>query len=144
MNAEIKSPFSIYSENGGGTLVKARTHQDAMEIIKITSGEVSLIVGTECFTAKAGDIVFVPSDVVFMASARSAKASLRGIVFESKIIEENMENFDSEIFYMFFIQSKTKIAHFTKESDIYIKFSTDVFRIHTTRTFQRTFALSFL
>ena len=117
--ADIKSPFVIYSESGSGALVKVRTHTDTMEIVKITGGEVSLIVGTEHFSAKAGDIIFIPSDVVFMAMAKSARASIRGIIFDSKIIEDNMENFDSEIFYMFFIQSKTKIAHFTKDSEIY-------------------------
>jgi YesN/AraC family two-component response regulator len=57
--------------------------------------------------------------MVFSVDAVSEKASVRGIIFKNSIIEENMENFDSEIFYMFYIQSKSKIAHFNANSPVY-------------------------
>ena len=115
----MENPFEIYTKSGTGKLVRARSQTDAMEIVKITAGEVSLVVGTERFSAKRGDIVFVPPTMIFSVDAISEKASVRGIIFKNSIIEENMENFDAEIFYMFYIQSKSKIAHFTSDSPVY-------------------------
>ncbi len=115
----MKSPFEIYSKNGSDKLVRARFHTDAMEIVKIISGEVSLVVGTERFDAAEGDIVFVPPTMIFSIDAKTPKASVRGIIFKNSIIEENMENFDAEIFYMFYLQSKSKIAHFKDNSPVY-------------------------
>jgi len=67
----------------------------------------------------SGDIVYIPPTMIFGVDAKGAKASVRGIVFDSTIIEENMENFDTEIFYMFYLQSKSKIAHFKEGSPVY-------------------------
>ncbi len=115
----MKNPFEIYVKSGADKLLRARSHTDAMEIVKITAGEVSLVVGTERFTASKGDIVFVPPTMIFSIDAVSEKAAARGIIFKNSIIEENMENFDAEIFYMFYIQSKSKIAHFKEDSPVY-------------------------
>ena len=115
----MTSPFEIYAKSGTDKLVRAHTHTDAMEIIKITSGKVSIIVGTERFDAKEGDIVYIPPTMISGVDANGDKASLRGIVFNTSIIEENMENFDTEIFYMFYLQSKSKIAHFKPTSPVY-------------------------
>ena len=41
------------------------------------------------------------------------------MVFDSSIIEANMENFDTEIFYMFYVQSKNKIVVFDKGHPVY-------------------------
>ena len=115
----MKNPFEIYAESGADKLVRARTHSDAMEIVNIMSGEVSIVVGTECFRASEGDIIFVPPTMIFSIDAIGRKASVRGIIFKNSIIEENMENFDAEIFYMFYLQSKSKIAHFKENSPVY-------------------------
>jgi YesN/AraC family two-component response regulator len=90
-----------------------------MEIIQVISGKVSVILGTERFSAVAGDIIYIPPTMIFKVDSDENKAALRGIVFDSSIIEANMENFDAEIFYMFYLQSKTKIAHFDKSSSVY-------------------------
>ena len=115
----LKTPFEIYAKSGTGTLINARTHTDSMEIIQVISGKVSVILGTERFSAVAGDIIYIPPTMIFKVDSDENKAALRGIVFDSSIIEANMENFDAEIFYMFYLQSKTKIAHFDKSSSVY-------------------------
>lgn len=116
----MKNPFEIYSKSGSEKLVRARVHSDSMEIVKIISGEASLVVGTERFDADEGDIIFVPPTMIFSVDAKSTKTSVRGIIFKNSIIEENMENFDAEIFYMFYLQSKSKIAHFKPSSPVYL------------------------
>ncbi len=118
-NVDFKFPFEMYFVSGDGRLVNVITHEAAMEIIQIMSGKVKLIVGTETIEAKAGDIIYIPPTMVFRADAIGAKASVRGMKFSSSILEENMENFDAEVFYMFYLQSKSKIAHFDKNSSVY-------------------------
>ncbi len=116
---DVKFPFEMYVKNGDGKLVNLRMHEKSMEIIEIISGSVTLLVGTESFVADAGDFIYVPPAVVFRADANGGTASVRGMLFDSSIIEDNMENFDSEIFYMFYLQSRSKIAHFKTSSPVY-------------------------
>ncbi len=116
---ETKFPFEMYAVNGEGRLINVRMHDSDMEIVEIISGEVSVLLGTEIFDAGEGDIIYVPQGVVFRIDAKGAEASLRGMVFSSSIIEDNMENFDSEIFYMFYLQSRSKIAHFKSNSPVH-------------------------
>ena len=73
----MKNPFELYAKIGSDKLVRARTHNDAMEIVKITSGEVSLVVGTEKFDATEGDIIFVPPTMIFSVDAKSVRAGVR-------------------------------------------------------------------
>ncbi len=114
-----KFPFEMYVRSGSDKLINVRIHERSMEIIQVMSGTVSLLVGTESFDANVGDIIYIPPSVVFRAGAKDGEASLRGMLFDSSIIEDNMENFDSEIFYMFYLQSRSKIAHFKYDSPVY-------------------------
>jgi AraC-like DNA-binding protein len=45
------------------------------------------------------------------------------MVFDSSIIEVNMENFDTEIFYMFYVQSKNKIVVFEEGHPVHATLS---------------------
>ena len=118
--AENKFPFSLYAVNNGeGRLVNSRVSDSQMEIVEILNGDVSLQVGTETVEVTAGDFVYVPPTLVFRAEAISPRASLRSMVFDSAILEANMENFDASVFYMFHLQSKNKIAPFKSGHPIY-------------------------
>ncbi len=117
-NEETKFPFSMYKETGDGRIINSRCHSDAMEIIEVTSGEVKIQIGTELIDAKAGDFLYVPPAMVLRAESISSYAAVRGIIFDMKIIEENLENFDSEVFYMFYVQSRKKITVFDREHPI--------------------------
>ncbi len=116
---DVKFPFSIYATNGEGRLINATAHTESMEIIEILSGEVKIQIGTELFLAKTGDFVFVPPSLVFRADAIEGKASLRAISFDASILEANMEHFDAEVSYMFYLQSKNKVAHFSGMHPVY-------------------------
>ncbi len=118
MKKEPKIPFSMYVESGEGRLIAAHKHCDSMEIVQVLDGKVQFFVGTDRFMAEAGDFVFIPADMTHFCEAEG-HVSLRGLVFESAILEENMAHFDTEILYMFHIQSRNRLAPLGKEHPIY-------------------------
>lgn len=118
MAEDLRFPFKMYSVSGDG-IICTGFHERAMEIIEITAGKVIVQIGTEFAEANAGDFLYVPPTMVFKIEATEGEAGMRSMVFDSSIIEENMENFDTEIFYMFYVQSKNKIVVFGKEHPVY-------------------------
>ncbi len=120
---ENKFPFSMYGASGSECLVNARTHKTSMEIVEIISGTVAIQVGTETIEAAPGDFIYVPPTMVYRAVAVSEKAAIRGMIFDTSILEANMENFDAEVFYMFYLQSKNKIAPFRPGHPVYVTLS---------------------
>ncbi len=118
MAEDLRFPFKMYSVQGDG-IICAGFHEQAMEIIEITAGKVLVQIGTEFAEAEAGDFLYVPPTMVFRIEAKEGDAGMRSMVFDSSIIEINMENFDTEIFYMFYVQSKNKIVVFEKGHPVY-------------------------
>lgn len=118
MKKEPKMPFSMYVESGEGRIVCAHKHADSMEILQILDGKAQLFIGTDRFEAEAGDFVFIPADVTHRVEAEG-RACVRGLVFESSILEENMAHFDTEILYMFRIQSRNRLAPLGKSHPIH-------------------------
>ena len=118
-NKDNKFPFSMYKEKGESQLIKSRMNRDSMEIMEVTEGAVLVQIGTEFVCAEEGDFVYVPTGMMFGVESVDGIASVRGMIFDASIIEANMENFDSEIFYMFYIQSKNKVTVFNKTHPIY-------------------------
>lgn len=114
-----KFPFKMYTESGEGIIVKARFHDNSMELVEVTRGSVTMQIGTVFVNAEAGDFVFVPPTMAFSVRADSGEAQVRGIVFDSSILEANMENFDVDILYMFYVQAKNKISVFDKAHPIH-------------------------
>ena len=113
-NNDNKLRFLVYSEASDGRLVNSRYSGSTMEILEVTSGEVSVQIGTALIPAAKGDFLFVPPDTTFRADAVGGTASVRGLAFDAAILEENMESFDSEIFYMFYVQAKNKNTVFSE------------------------------
>ena len=74
-----------------------------MQIIEVLSGEVEMQIGTEILIASKGDFAYVPPTMVYRADAIGGYAAIRGITFEASILRQNMENFDAEVFYMFYL-----------------------------------------
>lgn len=105
-------PFEMYFESGEGVLVNSRFHESAMEIMQVLAGTVTVQIGTAIVEATAGEFIFVPPTMVFRAVANDGIAAVRGLVFASSILEANMENFDVDILYMFYVQSKNKLSVF--------------------------------
>ena len=112
-------PFSIYRESSAERLINSRCSYDRMEIVEVVSGDVVVQIGTEFIAAKKGDFLYVPPEMVFRIDSLGGNATVRGMMFDSSILEENMENFDSEVFYMFYVQSRNKNTVFSKEHPLH-------------------------
>ena len=119
MIKDTKFPFSIYRETGNGRIINTRCNKEAMEIVEVTHGEATVQIGTEIVDVSRGDILYIPPSMMFRLDSREAPATVRGISFDMSIIEENMHAFDSELFDMFYIQSKNKVTVFTDEHPVH-------------------------
>ena len=117
--AEERFPFKMYSESGTGRLVNSRSSDRSMEIAEIISGTVTAYIGTEQATAEAGDFLFVPPGMVFRLESEGAPATVRGIVFDASILEANMQTYETELLYMFDIQSKNRLTVFKEGHPVY-------------------------
>ena len=118
MSEDIKFPFRMYTASGEGIICSGH-HRDAMEIIEIITGNVNVEIGTVTVSAARGDFLFVPPTMVFRIGVPDGSASLRAMVVDSSIISANMDSFDTELFYMFRVQSKNKITVFDTEHPIH-------------------------
>ena len=116
--ADDKRNFSLYSAGGEG-IIDSGYHQDAHRIIQITGGGAAVSVGTEVVEVSAGDFVYVPPTLVFRVESIGSRASIRGLAFDRSLVEDGISGFESEIFYMYFVQSCTRIVTFKKDHPIY-------------------------
>lgn len=110
--------IKLYSAVGEG-IIDAGYNETASELLQVIGGNVCVTVGTEVSEVSAGDFLFIPSDLVFRVETVGGSASVRGFVFDRALIEENMDNFDGEINYMFYVQSFSRVVTFKREHPIY-------------------------
>ena len=118
MTEDSKTQFSTYSAAGNG-IVDFGYHADSAVIIEMVDGDAIITIGTDTVEASIGDFIYVPSDLVFRVESVGGMAAIRALVFDMDIIKENMENFESEILYMFYVQSRTKTFVFKKGHSMY-------------------------
>jgi AraC-like DNA-binding protein len=102
----------MYSAQGEGVIIKPEFHENAMEIVEIQRGTVRFRIGAEIIELSGGDFLYIPAGSVFSAEAVSGEGSLRGIIFDKEIIESNMENYEEELLYMFYVQSENRVKMF--------------------------------
>lgn len=112
-----QNPFDMCFKTDKG-IIHSGYHENEMEIIQITDGSVECEIGTDRVHCDEGEFVIVPRALVFRIVSEET-ASIRSIVFSLDIISDNMENFESDIFYMFYIQSRNKISVFGAGHPIY-------------------------
>ncbi len=118
MTEGSKMQFSTYSAAGNG-IIDFGYHADSAVIIEMVDGDALITIGTDTVEVSIGDFIYVPSSLVFRIESTGGMAAIRALVFNMDIIKENMENFDSEILYMFYVQSRTKTLIFKKGHPIY-------------------------
>ena len=114
MADEIK----LYSAVGEG-IIDSGYSPTASELLQVISGRVAVTVGTEVAEVSAGDFLFIPADLVFRVETVDGPASVRGFAFERSLVEGNMDNFDGEINYMFYVQSFSRVVTFKPTHHIY-------------------------
>ena len=115
--ADDKMLIKLYSASGEG-IIDSGYNPDAHHLIQITAGNVAVSVGTEVVSAMTGDFIYVPPTLVFRVEAEGA-ASVRVLAFDRALVADSISNFDSEIFYMFFVQSCSRVVTFKPGHPIY-------------------------
>ena len=118
--SEDKKMIRLYSASGEGR-IDAGFNPTASQLLQIVSGGARVTVGTEVVEANAGEFLFIPSNLVFLVDSIDGFASVRGFVFDRSLVERDMDKFDGEINYMFYVQSFSRIVSFTREHPIYEK-----------------------
>ena len=116
--AEDKMRIRLYSKGGEG-IIDSGYQAESHQIIQITGGSVAVSVGTEVVEADAGDFVYVPPTLVYRVESIGDRAAIRVLQFDKTLVEEDMSNFDGEIYYMFFVQSCSRVVTFRKGHPIY-------------------------
>lgn len=118
-SSDSRFPFEMYSISGAGTLVPARYSATDMELVEVTAGSVRIQIGTEYTEAATGDFIYIPHGLVFACEANGGYAAVRGMKFDISIIESNMVNYETEILYMFYVQSENKIKIFGESHPVH-------------------------
>ena len=119
MVEKTKFPFEMYVGGADGRIINPRYSEDSMEIIEVTEGAVTIQIGTELVGAAAGDFIYIPPKMVLRVDSDGGYASIRGMIFASSVLKDNMHSHESEIFYMFGVQSVNRITVFGKEHPVY-------------------------
>ena len=84
----IDPNFPLYVSNPQNKVLLASHHyHKAAELILVTEGEVQVMSGTSLLTCRQGDIIFIPPYSVHEVQALTAKAHIRGIIFEFSLLE---------------------------------------------------------
>ena len=113
----------MYVKGAEGKIVAPRYNENSMEIVEVTEGRVVIQIGTELIDASAGDFVCVPPKMVFRVDSVEGYAGVRGMIFNTSVVENNMHIHESEIFYMFYVQAVNRITVFNSEHPIYATLS---------------------
>ena len=116
--SDTKFPFELYSHFGSGVVIPAHCNEQRIEILEVVSGSAKIQIGTEYVLVGAGELVYIPEGAVACVMADEPTA-VRGIIFDISIIEANMVNYETEILYMFYVQSENKIKVFGKDHPTY-------------------------
>ena len=118
-----KFPFSIFRNRSEGTLVSPHSRKQTIQIVEITEGSARVQIGTNFVDAVKGDFLYVPPDMMFGIESVDGEGEVRGMVFDSSILSENMDNFDTEVFYMFYVQAKNKPTVFSEGHPVHATLS---------------------
>ena len=116
---DTKFLFEMNTRSSDSWLVKPCYREDMMEIIEVTCGCVKIQIGTDFINAQSGNFVYVPAGLIYSVEADCSEASIRSMVFDRSIIEENMVNYETEILHMFYIQSENKVKLFDEQHPVY-------------------------
>ena len=119
MSEKTKFPFEMYVKGANGRIINSRCNKDSMEIVEVTEGKAIIQIGTELVEATAGDFLYIPPKMVFRVDSLDGFASVRGMIFDTSVVKDNMHSHESEIFYMFYVQSVNRITVFGPTHPVY-------------------------
>lgn len=123
MNEIMNFPFRVSHTEGEGCLVNSTIYEHAMEVVEIMEGKITVEIGSDRFLSERGDIFYIPSGLVRRIYVPEGRGAIRMLAFDSSIVEQNMDTIDTEILYMFEVQSRNRLSSFRKEHPVYEELS---------------------
>ena len=115
---DLKLMFEAASYDGADVIALG-FHTDEAKIIEVSCGNALVSVGTESLEAGEGDYIFVPAKLVYKVDAVGVRSSVRVLSFNDSALFEYMEKIDIDLYYMFCVQARNRIAVFSKDHPIY-------------------------
>ncbi len=110
--------FEIKTVDGTGVII-TDFHKASATVIEVSLGSITVFVGTELRRIPEGSYIYIPSGLVFRIDAGDSRASVRLVTFPDALVSEHMDKLDADLYYMFSIQSRGKIAAFEAGHPIY-------------------------
>ncbi len=118
----------VYTASGKGLILPPRLHGLSV-FLSVVRGEVDFRFGAQRFTARAGDIFYLPPDTVFSADAKDTDATLRYTPFDLLSLRADAEEFDNELIAIFRLRHRHLAVRYTPESPVYPLLSSTILRI---------------
>ena len=111
--------FDVEEKRGDGCLFSPRRFVDAIEVVLVLRGRVSVSGALIQFEAGEGDLFFLPPNMVRQVCAVQGFAAIRAIRFSATPFQNMGESIDSDLFYMFLIQARTRNYCISPDSPLY-------------------------
>ncbi len=118
MREKTAPKLEIKTAEGTGAIL-TDFHKASATVIEITSGAPTVYVGTVSMESFEGTYIYIPSGLVFRVDSGDFPASLRQVTFPDVLISEHMDKLDRDLYYMFSVQSRGRIAAFEQNHPIY-------------------------
>ncbi len=118
MRESKDAKFEIKTVDGTGAVL-TDFHKASATVIEISSGDVSIFVGTESREAAEGSYVYIPSGLAYRVDSGERRAVIRSVTFPDALVSEHMDKLDCDLYYMFSIQSRGRITVFEPGHPIY-------------------------
>ncbi len=110
--------FEIKTVDGRGAVL-TDFHKASATVIEVSFGNVIAFVGTESMEIPEGAYIYIPSGLVYRIDSGDSRASVRVVTFPDALVFEHMDKLDMDLYYMFSIQSRGRIAVFEPGHPIY-------------------------
>lgn len=117
MTEKERLDFEFRASDGTGVILSGYSKESFL-LLEVARGIVTVSVGTESVECNEGDYVYVPQHLVYRVTSE-ARATIHSLCVPCELVTSNMEKIDTELFYMFYVQSRNRISVFGPEHPIY-------------------------
>ena len=112
-----KLDLEVRSTDGRGVILSGYS-KNAILLLEIARGSATVSIGTESAECTDGDYIYVPQHLVYRVTSETG-ATVRSLTVPCELVTANMEKIDTELFYMFYVQSRNRISVFSIDHPIY-------------------------
>ncbi|MBQ7377588.1 MAG: helix-turn-helix domain-containing protein [Clostridia bacterium] len=103
--------FSFFREGGDGVVITPRYLTDQIASVEIVRGTARVQIGTMRFLAMERDVFFVPNHCVYAVCSHNGEPlELRGVLFDSNIVTDDLCGFDRDLLYILSVCSAREMS----------------------------------